>query len=429
MNESNESIQRRTRKFINKYYNEASLVLEAIDETVDQDILIELTTPGYYREYRIKAINYIDETPEENQKLFIKLAKEDLDKEVRSAASNKINGESSSDQLLFIDLAKRGHVNAIKKIKSESILAEIAYNTSIDKIFQEAVSNIQDEKLLTDIGSKFPESETCDYIIDKINNQEVLTEIICHNHSFKICNKAFQKITNSSSFNQIAIECEFYQFRVASIDKINDKNILKSIFKNDENDYVRLCALEKCKTQELLTEILVNKHYDNRILFEYALDNINDDDILKYAFKNAHYRNNEILSRIKDESFLAEIAYNSDNEYQRELALKSLMKEFNETKNKSKTKDLDIKTKMYIDVLEKEIHQLEDFPESYLSFSRIENNCLYLNLTEYIDPFHLKFLTSDETSWDYFRTNDLATKFRPFDFKYDIKIINKYESY
>ena len=62
MNESNESIQRRTRKFINKYYNEASLVLEAIDETVDQEILIELTTPGYYRKYRIKAINYIDET-------------------------------------------------------------------------------------------------------------------------------------------------------------------------------------------------------------------------------------------------------------------------------------------------------------------------------------------------------------------------------
>ena len=59
MTESND-IAYRTRKFINKYYNEASLVLEAIDETVDQDILIELTNPGYYKSYRVKAIKYIE---------------------------------------------------------------------------------------------------------------------------------------------------------------------------------------------------------------------------------------------------------------------------------------------------------------------------------------------------------------------------------
>jgi len=65
MTEAND-IAYRTRKFINSHYNEASLVLEAIDETVDQEILIELTKPGYYSAYRVKAIRYIDVESKEN---------------------------------------------------------------------------------------------------------------------------------------------------------------------------------------------------------------------------------------------------------------------------------------------------------------------------------------------------------------------------
>ncbi len=429
MTESND-IAYRTRKFINSYYNEASLVLEAINETVDQEILIELTNPRYYRDYRVKAIKYIDEDSEENQELFNRLANEDLDKRVRTAALAKINANSTDNQLLFIDLAKSGHLEAIKKIKSEYVLAEIAFNTSSDKIFQEAVININDEQILTDIGYKFPESETCDYIVDRISNQEVLTKIVCHNPFFKICYKAFQKITNSSSFQQIAFESEFYQFRAASIEKINDKNILEYIFMNDENDYVRLCALEKCKSVELLlTIILGNDYYNDSVIHKYALNNIDDESILKQLFEESSHQNKiHIIPKIKDKSFIAEIAYNYENEYIREIALNSLMENFDEPQNSEK-ENLDIKTEMYIRILEKKLHQLEDFPESYLSFSRIENNCVYVNVTAYIDPIHFKYSNTYDESWDYFRANDLATKYQPFDFNYDICLIFKYHSY
>ena len=97
--------------------------------------------------------------------------------------------------------------------------------------------------------------------------------------------------------------------RYLGVRELHDQEILTKIAKTDEDYGIRLAAVTNIEDESVIAEIAKNE--TNRDVCYKCIEKINDESLLIDIFKNAtskYCRNNELFDKVKDESFLINVA-------------------------------------------------------------------------------------------------------------------------
>ena len=193
----------------------------------------------------------------------------------------------SDDNLLSKIAYKESHLwvfsNAIERIKTESILADIARNHPKPEARAEAVENphLRDNYILEDIALNESELNVYSRAIDKIINETILKNIAKNAsqpfaRSYAIRNP---NLHDDSVLEDIALNDPDDQPRKEAVIRIYNQSILNEIGKNDSSATVRKEAIKKIRDDSVLEEIAINDSFSFNQ--EEAINNIKDKDILK----------------------------------------------------------------------------------------------------------------------------------------------------
>lgn len=157
------------------------------------------------------------------------------------------------------DFVKR--YKAVKKLKDQKILIEIAKNDPNYTVRSAAVENITDENALIDLALNDSSGGVQCGAIKKINDETVLKDIVKNlKNSEMVRETAIENINDVDFLIDVAktdVSDEIRRKATDKIDieKINDDNILADIAKNGANVKVRQEALEKIKDKKIASEI------------------------------------------------------------------------------------------------------------------------------------------------------------------------------
>jgi hypothetical protein len=245
------------------------------------------------------------------QNLLADIAKFDENENVRGAA---VKNPNFTDQVLLAEIIlndKSDYVrrHAVKKLTDQALLGKIAKSSKDGKIRKIVLGRLKDRKLIYDIAINSKSKHIRKSAVEELEDQE-LVKNIAKNDKEEIVHTAAEK---RLAYLQMPKAWEkhskrSFKARLAALEELEDQKDLAWIAKNDP-DLARR-ALEKLQDQEVLTEVL--KKIDPLYKYEY------DDPYAErtiYARK-IDYKNivtDDILSKVKDQKLLADLAKNANS--------------------------------------------------------------------------------------------------------------------
>jgi len=228
-------------------------------------------------------------------------------------------------------------LNAIKKLKDESILIEIAQKETVEEIRIAAIKRINDEETLRKIikkeSSKSIRIETLRKLHSDVKmrnksknypwtkkHEDFLKNIIDKDQSAPLRQEA---LINLNEIIQDKLSENKYHNR-QYLEQQDDQSFLKDILLNDENTQIRLIAIQNIDDQSTLAEIALKER--DAELRKVAADKISDEKIKQTIFKQSDDSmvRQVIIARTKNNKFLFEAANTDENAEVRVAAVKAL---------------------------------------------------------------------------------------------------------
>lgn len=288
-----------------------------------------------------------------DESVLFKLAKEDKDNDVILAAIRKISNQSflteyakfgegyTSDRIqaikkinnqeLLRDIVLFGknrniRSDAVSKIEDQAFLKELVRNIGLDDcIRNNAVSKIEDQSFLKEvvINKDYGEDIRC-IAICKIPNQVFLYDIAKNDSvDLEIRIRSIVRLHDQDMLKQIALlakaknEIETSKIRNLAVDQVKDENILKE--KQSKNLKILELAFGQISDQNFLNELAKDVNYDVKVRLtasKYITNQILLQDFILNSTSGEMEKGVErALDRIDNQSFIIEIAQNTQNRF------------------------------------------------------------------------------------------------------------------
>lgn len=395
--------------FVNEvvwFSKHSDTILFAIERISDATYLEAIATVHKSKEAREAVVKKTS-----NRLLLEKIAKNDKDMNVRFAAdarlaglgySNKSEEEFGVLDAPFIkddndetfsddDIPQRmGFIDLFKPKK---------WKHSDPKVRLEAVREIEDQYLLTKIVLNDKNHKICLEALRKINKNNLLHTIAVSEKSEEICLDAIKKIEYQPTLYHSAKSRHYpYWIREAFLEKLKDQAILAEFVRSDPAGSMGDIALNKLKDQALVG-IAIDKGYvwkgdynkkfsaiqkavnkiENQTLLAEIVKEANDEQIEEIALEKitdqevivsfAKYWDPSVriyaVRKIEDQTVLADIAKNDDEDDVRKEATKKL-------ESQAILANIDINKN------DERIHRLVEMPEG----------TIYIFEDDVADPIH-----------------------------------------
>ena len=278
----------------------------------------------------------------DNSNLNVFLAKNDADWQVRCDAVENIDDEDILKDIFESDSVINVRISAMHQIKDRDFLLDACLNNPdsrmrlaiLNRIFDESLVEDKDLSLLLEkILLNDPDSYVLKTVFQKADliSQEVLIEVANTCSDEIIIKEAIKNITNENILTDFALynSNEFIRLEAISNPNLTSNDVISEIIVNDENELNRLMAIYKIPDCESLAEIVYKKP-----LYPYLGEisqniNFKTNDYFLNDFKHSKddYKRQIDVLFIEDADFLEELIFNQSDENIRKFAIKN--KHFN----------------------------------------------------------------------------------------------------
>jgi len=298
------------------YTSYTDVCVTAIGRITDQAELLDIINKAYSSDAKIQAILRITD-----QTALISIAQDNrLHVEVRRYALDKI-----TDQNIVADIAKRDsnrdmRIIAVARVKDEALLYEISlYNKHIENIYVrieavkrirnqewladiakndcgihvrlEAVKNLEKQDVLFDIYRNDEDSHVREATIPRITRPDSLAFIACNHHEIKICREAVLRINPKhalaqDAFAKVAKQAKQEKIRQLAVSKLSDSNLLSDILKTETSEEIRRIALKMIRDERVLVDIITSNSVKYSFEYRLAIKNIEHKGILEDLARN-----------------------------------------------------------------------------------------------------------------------------------------------
>lgn len=182
--------------------------------------------------------------------------------------------------------------------------------------------------IIISFGSTFSQEKTEQQRLDdlkNLNDQTALAEISKNDISFKVRMAAVKLLKDPTCIIDVAMNASDWFVRLEAVKKTHNQKSLAEIVKSEKEFVVCCWGLKKLNDQRLIADVIIsglNVQQDHSLIFERALSKISDPEILAEVAKKSNYK--LACMRLKNQSFLEDVAQNAKSKYCREEAVKQL---------------------------------------------------------------------------------------------------------
>lgn len=213
-----------------------------------------------------------------DQELLAQIALNDTDTSVVIAAVGNIE----NDQVLVDVIQKHRFYNqigvlAMKRIQSSTVIEKILsqYCLSSDAyyyvpVINEGLKKITNQKLMGELALKTSNTNVAELLMNRISQEEILQSIALGGRSMEICDKAIQRIVNNEVLFRIIQTTINPNIAKMAAKRISDQKILTEIALHHKDHYIRNTALSRLTDTETIQEIARNDNSDEVV--QTALD-------------------------------------------------------------------------------------------------------------------------------------------------------------
>jgi hypothetical protein len=200
---------------------------------------------------------------------------------------------------------------AVKKLKDQKVLAEIAKNDDNRFVREEAVKKLEDQELLAAIAKNDKEEDVRKAAVSGIKDKDILVQIAKTAKYWDVLNTALRSIKDESVLARISIDDKTREVRMAAIDILTRQADIAEVAKRGQTSEERKKAVSKLKKQKQLLKVAKREEEDEEVR-AYALNRLKDQDALAEIARTEHNGRlrRTAIERLKDEAVLTEIALN-----------------------------------------------------------------------------------------------------------------------
>jgi hypothetical protein len=202
------------------------------------------------------------------------------------------------ENILNNDEIEEVRLSANQKINDQNTLARIVYEVEDEKIYEFLINRISDQTIIADLANNSTKPSLKKLACLSLSDQNLLTSIALSSKDKEIFIIAFNKITSLFHLFNILIN------RIDSFDN-STCNLIRERFKSEINN---------SNDQKLFAEFVSNESSPWLYSWSYfsinraILEKISDPEILtELVIKRKLHGKNEIFSKIKDENLLTKI--------------------------------------------------------------------------------------------------------------------------
>jgi hypothetical protein len=295
--------------------SEASYGSRVVERLTDEVILAHLARKAAHTGIRKAAVEKL-----KDQDVLAEIASNDFDSKVRMAAIGKINDNERLAQIARTAmLFQRADVRiapspdtgirleAVRRIKSQALLADLAINSYQRDVRLEAARKVTDQPLLSKIarsapsgivqisgeGSSYFVGDPAGAVISRLDDQKILGEIALDKKRHEsVRRRAIERMTDQPLLAELARSDSDAGVRRGATERLADQTVLAEIAMNDESRYVRLEAAKRLSDRSLA----------NRVFAEIAMGRSSGECTIRL----------EAVRMLDDQALLADVVRHAD---------------------------------------------------------------------------------------------------------------------
>ena len=312
------------------------------------DDIMRLFKPAWKSNNFNKAIRAVEKETEQDKLLEIfKSAPNTL---IRNEAVRKLNVSTVreiKDQYLLMDIAKNVSAShdtrkaAKNNLKSQKILADMAVNSDDIDVRQIAVDKLTDQTALAHIiqYEKFDnirlvaaEKYADQSFVQPVYAQIAKKAVYWSQSVDETCKRAVHRLSDPKLLADVAINVKDQRIGIKAVERLNDQALLLEVAKNAKPDAVlsltvMMAAIKKIKDVKILNELANDTNFNLPLRKAAFLEKTNrmlKNEMKKEDIENIFHIGTENIKDITDQTALAYLAINYDNNHTAQMAVEQI---------------------------------------------------------------------------------------------------------
>jgi tetratricopeptide (TPR) repeat protein len=271
----------------------------------------------------------------DDQELISKLASfESLKVDFRESLISKSNDTALQEKLIkqgMFDNHGAGQlaVSALRSINSPEVKAEVFGNKDATPLVREAAGyGVTNQKVLERVASDKSDCPgTRGMAAKRLSNQKLLRKLAEGCEELRVREGAVWAITDQTFLQSVVLENEEEDMRASALHNIESSDFALRIFETDESSTVKAQAIRRVQDQRKVQEVALDESQGYAVHYA-AIDSLSDLEIQKefYIKSPDEVLTVEVLKKITDQDFLANVAYNGPRPKHRTSALLGISK-------------------------------------------------------------------------------------------------------
>ena len=147
---------------------------------------------------------------------------------------------------------------ATAKLTNQTLLAELAKNSSEDGMRRAAIAGLTDQALLAHIAQNDENGWVRHTAMDKVTDQAVLAAIVRNDEDVEMRREAMRRLTDQALLAELAENDEHDWVRSDALWLLEDQAIIERIARSNKNERIRIRAIGRLTDPMLLNEFHTN---------------------------------------------------------------------------------------------------------------------------------------------------------------------------